>query len=424
MLYNRAIIFYNKDKYEYSEDVALKKKMLIIGITMAAAGSEKSFLSFAKTAIDYEKYEVDLLLAKKTGDFLSEIPKEIRVLEMDAGGDIFLIDKNNATSIIMREHLLKNPLRAFSFLPYYIAVKKAKDEPVRTYAAHRLWLHVMSSMKSMDAEYDVALAFWGDRTMFYMIDKVRAKKKIAWLHFDYDHPPRENAVYLPYFDQCDKVVTVSTEIGDSLKKALPSIAKKVVTVENIIVREDILKKAAAPVALDWDFDGKRIVTVGRICPQKGYDLALPAMAKLKKEGYSFRWYIIGRGDGAYFDDFRAEIERLGLSNEVVLLGVQQNPYAFMARADIYMQPSRHEGKPIAVEEAKVLCVPILTTNFTSAAEQLEEGRLGVITEISSKGIYEGLRKILADESICAALRRELVSFGKNAQKSFDADTLL
>lgn len=402
----------------------MKKKMLIIGITMAAAGSEKSFLSFAKTAIDFEKYEVDLLLAKKTGDFLSEVPKDIRILEMETGGEFFLIDKNNAVSTIMREHLMKKPWKIFSFLPYYRAVKKAKTEPAHTYAAHRLWLHVMSSMPFMEKEYDVALAFWGDRTMFYMIDKVKAKKKIAWLHFDYHHPPREDAVYLPYFEKCDKVVTVSKEIGDSLKSALPSIKEKVITVENVIVREEILEKAACPADFGDDFQGTRIVTVGRICPQKGNDLVLSALARLKEEGYSLRWYIIGRGEGEYFTDLRAKISEMGLAEDIVFLGVRENPYAYMARADIYMQPSRHEGKPIAVEEAKVLGVPILVTNFTSANEQLENGKLGYIVDISEAGIYQGLKKMLEDAVFCAELKETLACFGKNAQRVDGFESLL
>lgn len=402
----------------------MKKKMLIIGITMAAAGSEKSFLSFAKTAIDFEKYEVDLLLAKKTGDFLGEVPRNIRILEMETGGDLFLIDKNNAVSTVMREHLLKKPWKAFSFLPYYIAVKKAKTEPAHTYAAHRLWLHLMASMPSFPKEYDVALAFWGDRTMFYMIDKVKAKKKIAWLHFDYHHPPREDAVYLPYFAKCDKVVTVSREIGDSLKEALPSIAEKVITVENVIVREDILKKAQDPADFGDDYQGKRIVTVGRICPQKGNDLVLPALARLKAEGYSLRWYIIGRGEGEYFDDLRTKISAMGLAEDIVFLGIRENPYAYMVRADIYMQTSRHEGKPIAVEEAKVLGVPILVTNFTSASEQLENGKLGHIVDISEDGIYMGLKRMLDDAEFRAGLKENLTFFGENVQNEASFDDLL
>ena len=229
---------------------------------------------------------------------------------------------------------------------------------------------------------------------------------------------------IPYFEKCDKVVTVSKEIGDSLKSALPSIAEKVITVENVIVREDILEKAASPVDFGDDFQGKRIVTVGRICPQKGNDLVLFALARLKTEGYSLRWYIIGRGEGEYFDDLRAKISSMGLAEDIVFLGVRENPYAYMARADIYMQPSRHEGKPIAVEEAKVLDVPILVTNFTSASEQLENGKLGYIVDISEEGIYLGLKKMLDDAAFCAGLKENLASFGKNEQNMVSFDSLL
>ena len=169
--------------------------MLIVGITMAAAGSEKSFLSFAGS-LDYDKYDVDLLLAKKTGDFLPLVPKEIRILEMGNMGELFLIDKNNARKIILRRYLLKNPFRIFELLPYLFRMKKAKNPEARSFAAGRMWLSMMKKMPTFPGNYDIALAYWGDRTMFYMVDKVTAKKKIAWLHFDYSNPPREDALYL------------------------------------------------------------------------------------------------------------------------------------------------------------------------------------------------------------------------------------
>ena len=184
----------------------MKKRILIIGITMAAAGSEKSFLSFAG-AIDYEKYDVDLLLAKKSGDFLPLVPKEIRILEMGRMGELFLLDRRNAKRIILTRYLARNPFRAFGLVPYFLRMKGAESPEARSFAANRMWLAMMRKMPDFEGEYDIALAYWGDRTMFYMIDKVTAKKKIAWLHFDYSHPPREDALYLSYFKRCDKVVT-------------------------------------------------------------------------------------------------------------------------------------------------------------------------------------------------------------------------
>ena len=372
----------------------MKQKMLIIGITMAAAGSEKSFLSFARHAIDYDQYEVDLLLAKKTGDFLSQIPKNIRVLEMGKEGEIFLINRDDAARIIARRYLLKNPLRAFSLLPHIIKRKTAKTAAEKDFASNRMWCELLKKMPAWDTEYDVALAYWGDHTMFYMCDKVKAKKKIAWLHFDYANPPREDALYLHYFSKCDKVVTVSKKIEASLKQALPEIADKVMTMENIIDAEDILQRASEPCDLADDFQGIRLLTVGRICHQKGYDMAIPAIARLISEKHDIKWYIIGDGEAIDKENLHARIRQYGLQDRVSFLGIRQNPYPYMKACDIYLQPSRHEGKPIAVEEAKILQKPIVVTDYSSAREQMAGYPIYEIAEISEDGIYGGLQTML------------------------------
>lgn len=372
----------------------MKQKMLIIGITMAAAGSEKSFLSFARHAIDYDQYEVDLLLAKKTGDFLSQIPKNIRVLEMGKEGEIFLINRDNAARIIARRYLLKNPLRAFSLIPHIIKRKTAKTAAEKDFASNRMWCELLKKMPAWDTEYDVALAYWGDHTMFYMCDKVKAKKKIAWLHFDYASPPREDALYLHYFSKCDKVVTVSKKIEASLKQALPEIADKVMTMENIIDAEDILQRASEPCDLADDVRGIRLLTVGRICHQKGYDMAIPAIARLVSGKNDIKWYIIGDGEAIDKENLHERIRKYGLQDRVSFLGIRQNPYPYMKACDIYLQPSRHEGKPIAVEEAKILQKPIVVTDYSSAKEQMAGYPIYEIVEISEDGIYGGLQTML------------------------------
>ena len=396
----------------------MKKRVLIIGITMAAAGSEKSFLSFATHAIDYSRYDVDLLLAKPEGAFMDRVPKEIRILDMGEMGELFLLDRKNAVSLIAKNGIFKNPVRSVSLLPYIIKRIIVRTPEEKTFAAHRLWMKLMDFMPVFEKSYDVALAYWGDRTMFYMVDKVRAEKKIAWLHFDYGKPPREDEVYEKYFSACDRVITVSTEIENSLKKALPSIASKVLTVENIIDKNEILVASEEYADFEDDFKGIRIVTMGRICEQKGYDLAVPAIVRLKKEGYFIKWYILGCGSKEEERALTELIARCHAEDCVSMLGIRKNPYPYIKNADIYMQPSRHEGKPISVEEAKILCKPILVTNYTSAREQLENGNFGMITEISEEGIYHGLKNFLDDEELRTQYSRILSERKKEKSEIF------
>ncbi len=384
--------------------MAEKKKLLIVGITMNCAGTEKSFLSFADL-LNYDKYDVTLLLAKKEGLFLPLVPKKIRVIELPEYADMFTLTGGNAARVIRDCYCRKNPLVYFELLPYVI--KTVLFPRKRSFTAMRLWVHMMRKMPALTGEYDAAVAYWGDKTMFYMVDKVRAKKKITWLHFDYANPPRDDALYGKYFAACDKIVTVSTKIDRALKDKLPEIADRCVMMENVCNPRLIREMAEQGETYTDDFDGVRILTIGRISEQKGYDFATEALARLAADGRNVRWYVLGGGDE---NDIRALTDRakaLGVEDRLCLLGTTVNPYRYVEDCDIYAQPSRHEGKPIAVEEAKILCKPILVTEYLSAREQLEDGALGTICPIGADGVYEGLKRMMDDPALCEGYVRAL-----------------
>ena len=375
-----------------------KIKLLIVGITMEPAGTEKSFLSFA-SCLDYDKYEVTLLLARKSGLFLPMIPEQIRVIEMEDYADMFTLNGGNAMRVIWNSMVKKNPAVLFDILPFAAKIKLHIGN--RADLAMGMWCKLEKRFPDLREEFDVALAYWGDKTMFYMIDHVRAKKKIAWLHFDYTKPQRDDKLYEPAFAACDRVVTVSRPIEESMKAHFPALADRIVCMENIndprLIWDLALRGEAFP---DTHFKGKRILTVGRIAEQKGYDMAVQVLARLRKEGYDVRWYIIGSGEPADEEALKLQAIDYNVADLLILLGNTTNPYTYMRDCDIYAQPSRHEGKPIAVEEAKILYKPILATEYLSAREQLSDGMLGEICEISVDGIYEGLKKMLDNPFLC------------------------
>ena len=382
----------------------MKKKILFIGITMNCAGSEKSFLSFVNT-LDPERFDVDLVLAKREGLFLSQIPEWVNVFEMEKYGEHFLLSGKNAVSNIWNTFIKKNPLNALTVLPYFI--KLVLNPKNRESCATKMWIRLMKKMPKLDKKYDIAVSYWGDRTMFYMIDKVSADKKITWLHFDYSFPKRDNDIYLPYFEKCDAIVNVSTAVDDALKRELPSLEKKCVVIENINSTELIYKMAKSGKGFDDGFDGVRILTVGRIADQKGYDFAIPAFARLRREGHNVRWYVLGGGDKDYVDYIKSIVQKEGVENDFVFLGTTSNPYTYLAECDIYAQPSRYEGKPISVEEAKILRKPIFVCRYLSAEEQLENGELGKISDIGENGVFEGLSALVSDKKLCESYSEKL-----------------
>jgi len=372
-----------------------KIKMLVIGIYMNSAGTEKSFISFAN-CLDYDKYEVDLLLAKKEGTLLEMIPEQVNVIEMEEYGDFFLMSGKNAVRTMTDCFVKKNPLALFQILPYFLKI--IFNPAKKVFTATRMWRDFMRRyMKPYDKEYDVAVSYWGDRTMFYMVDKVTAAKKITWLHFDYGNPPRENELFLEYFSKCDKIVNVSEAVDKALKEELPAIADRCTVIENIndpkLIWEMGLRGETFP---DAHYKGKRLLSLIRIAKQKGIDMIPEVMARLVKDGYDIRWYIVGDGEIGDKQKFIESLLTYEVADRVMLLGTTVNPYSYMRDADIYVQPSLFEGKPITVEEAKIMYKPIVATNYVSANEQLDNGRFGLITEISVDGLYKGIKRMLDD----------------------------
>lgn len=375
-----------------------KIKLLFIGIYMNSAGTEKSFISFAN-CLDYDKYDVDLLLAKKEGTLLELIPKQINVIEMEEYGDFFLMSGKNAVKTMIDCFVKDNPTAIFSILPYFLKI--IFNPATKAFTATKMWCDFMNRyMKPFDKEYDIAVAYWGDRTMFYMIDKIKAAKKITWLHFDYSNPPRDDELYLRYFNQCDKIVNVSETVDTALKQKLPQIADKCVVIENINDPKQIwdmgLRGETFP---DKNFKGKRLLSIIRIAKQKGIDMIPEVMAKLVKDKYDIRWYILGDGEESEKHEFINNLMTYEVAHKVILLGTTTNPYSYLRDADIYVQPSLYEGKPITVEEAKMMYKPIVATNYLSANEQLDGGRYGIITDISVEGLYKGIKRMLDDDDL-------------------------
>lgn len=382
-----------------------KLKLLFIGITMRCGGSEKSFLSFVNS-LDFDRFEVDLLLAKKDGLFMAQIPKQINVIQMQEFGEHFLLSNKNAVSCLFNTFIKKNPLYIFDILPYFLKAIFCPKSWSDTGA--RLWVHMMGKLKPLDKKYDIAVAYWGDRTMFYMIDKVKADKKITWLHFDYAHPKRDNKLYYQYFSKCDAIVNVSTLVDDALKGELPELEDKCLVIENInnpiLINQLADSGESFP---DSDYNGKRILTVGRIAEQKGYDFAVEAMRLLKEDNIDVKWYILGDGDSDYKEYIQSLMVKAQVEDRFVFLGTTPNPYSYMAKCDIYAQPSRFEGKPISVEEAKILRKPIVVASYLSAKEQLCDGKYGMIADMNPKGIYEKLKIMLTQPEVAESFVNEL-----------------
>ena len=196
-----------------------------------------------------------------------------------------------------------------------------------------------------------------------------------------------------------------TKAKEKLDKLLPQFKSKTETFKNIIPSRQIIKMAEEDKGFEDDFQGIRILTVGRLSKEKGQDLTIEVCARLKKEGYPIRWYCIG--EGAAREEYEELIKLKGLENDYILLGSQSNPYPYMKQCDIYVQSSRHEGYCITLAEAKCFASPIISTRVTGVDEHLTHEETGIITDFNEEEMFYSIKQLIDDEILYSTIKRNL-----------------
>jgi glycosyltransferase involved in cell wall biosynthesis len=164
-----------------------------------------------------------------------------------------------------------------------------------------------------------------------------------------------------------------------------------------VLPQDILEKAEVPAICSWNGDGPHLITVGRLYHAKGIDIAARACKVLKDRGLKFCWHVYG--DGIMRDEISRYVEQNGLQAYFILEGATQNPYPYMKKADLLVQPSRVEGKSIVLDEARILGKAIVVTNYPSVYDQIEDGVTGIITGMEPEQIADGIQRILEDPDL-------------------------
>ena len=358
---------------------------------MNIGGVEKSLLSLL-SVIPKDKYDITVLTLEKKGGFLDYIPSYITVEEAAWFKEIKPIIMESPQRTI-KKYLKEN--KVFKIPTFIYSYYKSKNTDNR----YIYYKNILKSIPENEGEYDVAIAYAGPTEIIdaYITHKVKAKKKIGWVHFDISKHKINEKLYENLYEKFDKIFTVSNEANKKLNEIIPSTVNKSEVLLNIISKELINEMAKEDINFDNEFDGVKIVTVGRLSKEKGQDLAIKALANLKKDGYKVRWYCVGEGNSR--EEYESLIKDNKLEEDFILLGATPNPYPYIKNSDIYVQTSRHEGYCLTLAEAKCLCKPIVTTNFTGAYEQIEHGINGLIVPLNEDYIYKNVKYIMDNKSV-------------------------
>ena len=375
------------------------KRILFVIPSMRIGGAEKSLANLLNL-IDLNEYDINLLMFKPGGDFLQQIPSGIHILKTDPS--LFYAYKCDKNVFSCKAGIRSEILRIFSTGVCKILYGNC--------ARQKRWIKFYKTLlPKLDSEYDVAIGYLEGDASYYVIDKVNAKRKILWVHSNFDNIKKNEdaSVYKEYFREADKVVSISDKCVQVLQDNYPDMRNKFVFLPNLT--SSVVLKNTAKAAIDEKFlkDIFNIVSVGRLTEAKGFDMAIDALKILKERKVPVHWWIVG--DGELRECLEKRVRNNGVEQYLTFLGSKSNPYPYMNNADLIVQTSRWEGKSVVLDEAKILGKPILATAYATVKDQVINGKEGVIVEMNAEAIALEIEHLIKDKSTLNSIQQYLMN---------------
>ena len=374
----------------------MKPSILIFSQAMELGGVERSLLG-SLDSIDYDRYDVDLFLMRHNGELMSYLNPKAKLLpEIPQYASLAVpmasLIKSGQFGVLCGR--LQGKFAAQRFDKQHL-----NDKPsiaALTYS-HKYTLRSMPQIS--DKTYDLAISFLTPH--YFARERVKAKKYAAWIHTDYTALSFDRDTELAMWGKYDAICSVSEQASKSFQTAFPELAGKVQTIENVLPRELICRQAEES-QTDMPSDGSIVLlSVGRFCDAKNFDNVPDICRHLVADDLDVKWYLIGYGGDELL--IRQKIAEAGMQARVIILGKKDNPYPYMRACDLYVQPSRYEGKAVTVREAQLLGKPVVITDYATSGSQLEDGVDGVIVPMDNAGCAAGIAALLRDPALMQQL---------------------
>ena len=375
----------------------MNKPRIFIAMHYMEIGGAETALVGLLNALDPARVDVDLFLYDHRGEMMQFIPKWVNLLPQ--------IPKYS----VLERPIVELVKRGFWGIAAGRLWAKCLSQKVYKRSGSKLenngGLDKMSKCTSPllpkinpSMTYDLAISFLTPHRI--VAEKVKAKKKIAWIHTDYTRVWVDAEEELKVWQKYDYVASISGDVTNTFLQVFPSLAPKIVEIENILSPTFVRKRAELE-EVDKEIRHEGAITllsVGRFSDAKNYD-NVPDICKhlINEIKLNIKWYIIGYGGDEAL--IRQKIKGADMEEHVILLGKRSNPYPYIKACDIYVQPSRYEGKSVTVREAQMLCKPVVVTNYPTAPSQIRSGIDGVIVPMDNEGCAHGLAEVICDKSL-------------------------
>lgn len=357
-----------------------KKKIIFVSQALWIGGIETALVNLINK-LDYNKYEVTCLVTENYLDMAERLTKNCRLIVADRHS---LVTFTKPYKFKKLYDILEEPQGATRFRRFLWHILNILFKALEN---HLYSGYIKEQLK--DESFDTAVIY-SDRVAEITVKAINAKKFLMFYH--------HGAMRKEYHDQygykkSEKIIAVSDNIAKKLKAYRKKCAQKIVTVNNVIDIDSIIEKSKEPVEEGLFSENTfNIVSCGRLAKEKGFDLAVEACRLLVENNHkNINWIFVG--DGPQKESIEKQIALYGLENYIKLTGMKKNPYPYIARADLFVQPSRVEAFGLTIAEAMVLGVPVLSTQTDGAKEIFAVKDNGFLCKISGEDIFKGIEKM-------------------------------
>ena len=365
----------------------MKKNILICSHGLDIGGAERALLSMLYN-FDYGRFDVDLFLYHHDGIWMNQIPAQVNLLPE--------LPEYAALSVPMQQLIalkqygvLAGRLVGKIAAAVYDKLHKTSDSAVAIEYSHKYTRRYMPPI-SPDKNYALAISFLTPH--YFVLDNVRADKKIAWIHTDYQALDINIESERKMWESYDYIASISEACTKSFLTKFPKLKNKIILIENTLSEQLTVKQARQNILNEMPKDGTiRLLSIGRFSYPKNFDQIPDICRRIVEGGKDIKWYIIGYGDDTGIIE---AIKYNNMDKHVIILGRRDNPYPYIAACDVYVQPSRYEGKAVSVREAQLLHKPVIITNYPTSPSQLIDGYDGFIVPLDNQKCAESIIALL------------------------------
>ncbi|MBE5958647.1 MAG: glycosyltransferase [Lachnospiraceae bacterium] len=361
----------------------MKKKVIFVTKALWIGGIETALVNLLNN-MDYEKYEVTLLILRAELDLLEQINSNCRVIIADRIKRYSFESEYKYNWLFNMTEKSDNPSLLHQIMMW--------TSPIIKWIENRLYIkYIRENMKN--EKYDAAIIY-SDVVAEITIRSINAEKYFMFYH--------HGAMRRVYHDEiaykkCENIIAVSEKLSSDLKSFVPRAQNKIVTINNLIDIDGVREKALDPIEEVWDHNMFNIVSVGRISYEKGMDIALEVCSNLVNEGFNkFSWWIVG--DGPEMEQLQKLVVDRKLENNIKLVGMKKNPYPYIGKADLYVQPSREEAYGLTIMEAIILGKKVVATDTMGANEINDEYKCITICSHGIEAISYEISKEIHNKS--------------------------